>query len=95
MPDISMCPGGCPQEKTCYRFAARPDPFRQSYFQVAPFNRTTKTCRYYMPTNTVAPRQLRPRVNRAIEQRPPTHTTSTDRPIQSPATRSDDGREAD
>lgn len=32
MPDISMCRNEkCPSKKQCYRYTARPNPFRQSY----------------------------------------------------------------
>lgn len=53
MPDIAMCKGGCPMAKTCYRFTARPSPFRQSYFQASPFDRETKMCRHYIKVKQI------------------------------------------
>jgi hypothetical protein len=36
-PDISLCPGtDCPQKESCYRYTAKPNEYRQSYFSVAP-----------------------------------------------------------
>lgn len=44
MPDITMCNGinsdtkiECPLRENCYRFTAKPNEFRQSYFITAPF----------------------------------------------------------
>ena len=37
MADITMCKGtNCPQKETCYRFTAKPNEYRQSYFMEAP-----------------------------------------------------------
>jgi hypothetical protein len=37
MPDIAMCPGtDCPHKESCYRYTAKPNEYRQSYFSVAP-----------------------------------------------------------
>lgn len=37
MPDITMCVGtDCPQKETCYRYTAKPNEYRQSYFMEAP-----------------------------------------------------------
>ena len=45
--DITMCSGqDCPLKETCYRFAATPSEFRQSYFLNIPYNKETKTCEY-------------------------------------------------
>jgi hypothetical protein len=36
-PDIAMCLGtDCPQKESCYRYTAKPNEYRQSYFSVAP-----------------------------------------------------------
>ena len=36
-PDISLCPGtDCPHKESCYRYTAKPNEYRQSYFSVAP-----------------------------------------------------------
>jgi hypothetical protein len=33
MPDISMCKNEeCPNKNTCFRYRAKPNPYRQSYF---------------------------------------------------------------
>jgi hypothetical protein len=38
MSDIAMCKGtGCPVKEQCYRFTAKPNEFRQSYFVEVPF----------------------------------------------------------
>ena len=38
MPDIAKCLGtDCPYKETCYRYTAKPNEYRQSYFSVAPF----------------------------------------------------------
>lgn len=37
MPDITMCSGeGCPFKESCYRFTAKPNEYRQSYFVEPP-----------------------------------------------------------
>ena len=39
MADITMCEGtNCPKKETCYRFTAKPDEDRQSYFMTPPNN---------------------------------------------------------
>jgi hypothetical protein len=36
-PDIAMCLGtDCPHKESCYRYKAKPNEYRQSYFSVAP-----------------------------------------------------------
>ena len=51
MPDISMCTGsGCSKKKTCYRFTAKPSPYRQSYFGGSPV-REDGECEYYWETD--------------------------------------------
>ena len=48
MPDISMCANiNCPFNKGCYRYTARPNPFRQSYGSFV--YDETKGCNYYWP----------------------------------------------
>lgn len=37
MPDITMCKGvGCEAKHTCYRYTAKPNEYRQSYFLETP-----------------------------------------------------------
>jgi hypothetical protein len=37
MPDITMCVNkACPLKEGCYRFTAKPDPYRQSYAMFEP-----------------------------------------------------------
>jgi len=44
MPDITMCRGGkCPKKETCYRYKAKPDPYRQAYFGDPP----EEDCKFY------------------------------------------------
>jgi len=46
MPDIAMCnDDSCPMKKTCYRFVAVPNEFRQSYFTESP--RKGDDCEYF------------------------------------------------
>lgn len=46
MADITMCMDNeCPQNKTCYRYNAIPNEFRQSYFANSP--RKGEDCEYY------------------------------------------------
>jgi hypothetical protein len=48
MPDIAMCENvECPLRRTCYRFMAVPNPFRQSYAEFAP--KADGDCDYYVP----------------------------------------------
>ena len=48
MPDISMCMGhNCPNKNECYRFTAKPNPFRQSFFVAAPFDHESKSCDHF------------------------------------------------
>ena len=45
MPDITMCTGkDCPIKEKCYRYTAKPDEFRQSYFD-APYK--DENCEYF------------------------------------------------
>lgn len=47
MPDITMCDGkGCETKFTCYRFTAKPNEFRQSYFMKTPI-KENNSCEYY------------------------------------------------
>ncbi len=47
MADISMCMGtGCPLKEQCYRYTARPDEYRQSYFVTPPIDEEGR-CDYY------------------------------------------------
>lgn len=55
MPDISMCMGGdCPLKETCYRFTAKPNEYRQSYFCEPPYNENKTTCNYYWNTEEIS-----------------------------------------
>lgn len=50
MADITMCDGGkCPLKKTCYRYKAEPNEFRQAYFFEAPYVDTSNgaVCDHY------------------------------------------------
>ena len=54
MPDISMCRGGnCPLAFNCYRFTAKANPHRQSYFAEVPWNEEEKKCDYYLPNEKI------------------------------------------
>ena len=38
MPDITICKGEeCPVKETCYRYTAKPNEYRQSYFTETPY----------------------------------------------------------
>jgi hypothetical protein len=46
MPDLTMCRGlDCPHKESCYRFTAKPDRYRQSYFFAPPIK--DGECEYY------------------------------------------------
>lgn len=50
MADISMCEGTeCPWKTKCYRFMAKPNPYRQSYFADVPGKMIDEvfTCDYF------------------------------------------------
>ena len=48
MPDISMCKGAfCPICDQCYRFTAKPSPYMQSYFSIAPYDEDKDECEYF------------------------------------------------
>ena len=50
MADITMCDGeGCEARFTCYRFTAKPNEYRQSYFVKTPI--TNEGCNYYLNNN--------------------------------------------
>ena len=58
MVDITMCTGGgCPLKEHCYRYKARPSPFRQSFFMTPPYIKKNVThnathiqcCKDYWP----------------------------------------------
>jgi len=47
MADITMCDGvGCETKFTCYRFTAKKNEFRQSYFMETPIK--NNRCEYYI-----------------------------------------------
>lgn len=46
MPDITMCKGGkCPLKEDCYRYKAKPSPYRQTYFAKPPYKEDK--CEYF------------------------------------------------
>ena len=54
MADIAKCMGydedlgfECPMKNNCYRYTAKANEFRQSYFMNIPFNPTTCQCDNY------------------------------------------------
>jgi len=50
MADISMCSGEkCEAKHTCYRFTAKPNEYRQSYFANPPTKESG--CEYYWNIN--------------------------------------------
>ncbi len=50
MADITMCTGkGCEAKVTCYRFTAKPNKYRQSYFMGVPD--INGGCEYYINHN--------------------------------------------
>ena len=54
MPDISMCTGGnCPLAFNCYRFKAKPNPYRQTYMSEVPWDEEEKECDYYLPNEKI------------------------------------------
>lgn len=54
MPDISKCKGGnCPLAFNCYRFTAKANPYRQSYFAEVPWDEEKKECNYYLPNEKI------------------------------------------
>lgn len=58
MPDYCLCKGGlCPQKQSCARFRAEPNPYRQSYFAVPPFDRND--CEHYWNIAEGVPFRLR------------------------------------
>ena len=54
MPDISMCNGHnlCGRSWSCFRYKARPSPYRQSYFAEAPLDMENLECEWYWPILT-------------------------------------------
>jgi hypothetical protein len=50
MADITMCKGNyCPLKESCYRYTAKPNEYRQSYFVNAPVK--NGKCNEYMKLN--------------------------------------------
>jgi hypothetical protein len=49
MADITMCEKGvdCPLKEHCYRYNAPVNKYRQSYFQVPPYDSESGDCDYY------------------------------------------------
>lgn len=51
MPDIAMCTGeDCPLKRACYRFTARPNKLRQSYFSKPPLK--NGKCKHFWLDNS-------------------------------------------
>jgi hypothetical protein len=49
MPDISMCWGKeCPFKEDCYRYIARPNEYRQSYFTNPPYEEVEGRCQFFI-----------------------------------------------
>jgi hypothetical protein len=51
MPDITLCRGeGCTIKNECYRYAAKPNEYRQAYFAESPCTKKMggTACDYYM-----------------------------------------------
>ena len=47
MADITMCKGiNCNQTNTCYRYLAKANPYRQSYFEKTPVSKDGKCDEY-------------------------------------------------
>lgn len=47
MPDITMCEGtGCPMCDECYRYTAKPNEYRQSYFDITPYDDESGECEH-------------------------------------------------
>lgn len=60
MPDITMCRGtDCPKRKKCYRFMAKPNEYRQSYFVATP--RDGKECNYFYLIQGVKNEKAKPK----------------------------------
>ena len=54
MPDITMCKGvGCEAKETCFRYTAKPNEYRQSYFVETPD--LNGGCEYYINHNKLTP----------------------------------------
>ena len=55
MADITMClDSTCPKRKKCYRFTAKPNEYRQSYFSDSPREDGAVGCKeYYERTKSV------------------------------------------
>lgn len=52
MPDITMCNDSkCAARKSCYRFTAKANPYRQSYFVEPPEKNKHGSCGYFMPND--------------------------------------------
>lgn len=48
MPDITMCTGtDCPLAGFCHRATATPSEYRQSYFDVVPFDELSDDCIHF------------------------------------------------
>lgn len=47
MADITMCSGkNCPLKEECYRYTAKPNEHRQSYFMNPPFDKEKQECQH-------------------------------------------------
>ena len=50
MADITMCTWVCPQSSTCYRFIAKPNEYRQSYFSELPMEKKPLSSKFTSAT---------------------------------------------
>jgi hypothetical protein len=56
MPDISMCMNNtCPSNRSCYRYTAKPNPYRQAYAHFT-FDPATGYCEEFI-LGTLTPRK--------------------------------------
>lgn len=52
MADITKCEGkNCPLKESCYRYTAKDNEYRQSYFIKTPYSFLNKKCDEYMKLN--------------------------------------------
>jgi hypothetical protein len=54
MADITMCRDkGCNKKNTCFRYKAKPNPHRQSYFSLKSINEDDFVCDYYWEVDDI------------------------------------------
>ena len=58
MTDITMCHGEhCKRRDKCFRFTAKADVFRQSYFTKSPVDTKDGSCEFFWPLHGWEPEQ--------------------------------------